>query len=603
MILQNVVLPTQKDEKTQKLYYRVSGGRGKVSIGGTMVFAGRRRVVFDTYMNCFSVAKWYRYAGLREISLEVALRGTFLLKLIHIYRKRDGTIVRDEQAAVRAESGEKKTFSLACSFAQAPRCGILAFSAENLGEEGELYAAAYTSAQPPRRPVKIGIGICTYRREEYIKANVERLKKAFLENESSPLFENLQVFISDNAGTLAAKDVCARGVHLFRNKNTGGSGGFTRTMIEVNAANDAGAGFTHILLMDDDVSFETESIYRTYSMLRMLREEYRNRFVGGAMFRIERPWLQYASGERWRKADGLWEYETFNLDRDMRKLFHVLDNEQPVPGNYQGWWYCAVPMTVCRKDNLSLPLFIKVDDIEYSMRNKAEIILLNGVNVWHESFETKYSSANEYYSVRNYLIAATLLRGGIRGEDAAKYVRRNFVRYLYNYKYDEAELTLLAVKDFLRGPEFLRETDFEKKNKEIMAKNRKMIPAEEFPVKFDKQLYERCMAAPVRRARLKKLFALVTLNGLLLPSRKIVSFSPWGAWSYTQTFRAEYFVAYEPTTKKGFVLRRSLRRFLRCIFMFFRTARLFRKQYGRVSALWKEQYRELIDEESWLKIL
>lgn len=75
MILQNVVLPTQKDEKTQKLYYRVSGGRGKVSIGETMVFAGRRRVVFDTYMNCFSVAKWYRYAGLREISLEVALRG------------------------------------------------------------------------------------------------------------------------------------------------------------------------------------------------------------------------------------------------------------------------------------------------------------------------------------------------------------------------------------------------------------------------------------------------------------------------------------------------------------------------------------------------
>ena len=146
-------------------------------------------------------------------------------------------------------------------------------------------------------------------------------------------------------------------------------------------------------------------------------------------------------------------------------------------------------------------------------------------------------------------------------------------------------------------------SDFEKKNKEIMAKNRKMIPAEEFPVKFDKQLYERCMAAPVRRARLKKLFALVTLNGLLLPSRKIVSFSPWGAWSYTQTFRAEYFVAYEPTTKKGFVLRRSLRRFLRCIFMFFRTARLFRKQYGRVSALWKEQYGELIDEESWLKIL
>ena len=39
---------------------------------------------------------------------------------------------------------------------------------------------------------------------------------------------------------------------------------------------------THVLLMDDDVVMQPESIYRTYRILSLLKDEYKDSFVGGA---------------------------------------------------------------------------------------------------------------------------------------------------------------------------------------------------------------------------------------------------------------------------------------------------------------------------------
>lgn len=52
-------------------------------------------------------------------------------------------------------------------------------------------------------------------------------------------------------------------VHIYyhRNKNVGGSGGFTRGMIESIRQKPKA---THVLLMDDDVVVLSESIKRTY---------------------------------------------------------------------------------------------------------------------------------------------------------------------------------------------------------------------------------------------------------------------------------------------------------------------------------------------------
>ena len=52
------------------------------------------------------------------------------------------------------------------------------------------------------RDVKIGIGICTFRREEFVRKNLKILKEAILEKDSSPLYGHMEVFIADNGRTL-----------------------------------------------------------------------------------------------------------------------------------------------------------------------------------------------------------------------------------------------------------------------------------------------------------------------------------------------------------------------------------------------------------------
>ena len=42
-----------------------------------------------------------------------------------------------------------------------------------------------------------------------------------------------------------------------------------------------------------------------------------------------------------------------------------------------------------KENGLPLPIFVRGDDIEFSMRNNKEIVSLNGINVWHDPFILK----------------------------------------------------------------------------------------------------------------------------------------------------------------------------------------------------------------------
>ena len=78
----------------------------------------------------------------------------------------------------------------------------------------------------------------------------------------------------------------------------GGAGGFTRDLIEILEHNDI-FQITHILLMDDDIVIEPESLVRTFMLLCLLREEYLDAFIGGAMLRLDRQYIQVEAGAVW----------------------------------------------------------------------------------------------------------------------------------------------------------------------------------------------------------------------------------------------------------------------------------------------------------------
>ena len=601
MILQNIVFPNKTICDVPELYYRLIG----IPTSDTIVYAGEsftfrkhQRVNFDTYINSLSLLKWNTYAKVNNVYLNLSLKGKFKVKLIHDILQDGGAIKTICLGAYTVESETEKTFSF--EYVTDVPWGTLTFYLEALEDNSVLYSGNYSTkvSEKDIKNVKIGIGICTYKREKYVQNNMNNLCNSFLNNNDSIMHNKVEVFISDNAQTLTQDMFESPSIHLFSNKNTGGSGGFTRTMIEVNRANIEGSGFTHILLMDDDVVFDPESIFRTFSMLSLLKDDYKDAFVGGAMFRTDKQYLQHASGEYWHGERSESFITTYNSNRDMRNLKDVCENENFNDANYQAWWYCAIPMTICRLDNLSLPLFIKSDDIEYSIRNLKNVILLNGINVWHESFESKYSASNEYYTVRNYLITSSIHDIGLTPEQIKRYVKGYFRHYLVNFKYLEIKLFFDAIEDFLKGVDYIKSIDLEKLHKVIMKDAYKIQDAKSLPIPFSIDLYEKTLSTPHVSSKIRRLFRFATLNGLLLPSNKVISLGMWGG-SSAQTFRAKYIIRYEPSTKKGFVLQRSL---TKCLASYFRYKRILHKidrRFIKARDEFKSRYKELIDINFW----
>ena len=170
--------------------------------------------------------------------------------------------------------------------------------------------------------------------------------------------------------------------------------------MEVLKANDGGEGFTNILLTDDDIVIEPETIYRTYTLMSYLKERYKTAFIGGAMLRLDRQNIQTEAGGVWNAGRLISLKHGLNLSDTEACLY----NEVEEKAEYNAWWYCAMPLSLINYQNLPMPVFIRGDDVEYGLRNMKNLILMNGICVWHEPFENKYSSSMFYYIMRNRLI-------------------------------------------------------------------------------------------------------------------------------------------------------------------------------------------------------
>ena len=162
---------------------------------------------------------------------------------------------------------------------------------------------------------------------------------------------------------------------------------------------------THVLLMDDDVVVLSESIKRTYLLLLLAKEKYKDYIISGAMlcyeemdvFHEDVGFLGADGGQNSSKGHG--------KIVEMAEMLQKEEAKTKKADSYAGWWYCCVPVTMIEKNGFALPLFIRVDDTEFSFRNNAKFITMNGICVWHMGFTLKFNYFMEYYQVfRNFLI-------------------------------------------------------------------------------------------------------------------------------------------------------------------------------------------------------
>lgn len=547
-----------------------------------------------TYFNSFSIGKWRKYTTLDNLKLHLSLEGEFSIHVRHAYKMND--VIKDVIIAEKRVCCEEKQ-EILLDIPVNNNCGIYYFQLKSLSDKSKYYGGAYeTDVDESTLPeVNVAIGICTFRREEYVAHNIDMFNKYILENPESPMYGHLEVFISDNSQTLS-EDLNGDKIHIFPNRNLGGAGGFTRSLIEIKKVSEE-KGITHALLMDDDIRLNPDSLLRTYSMLRLVKPEHKDVFIGGHMLKIDAPHIQSEAADHWDIAT----HHPVKYNYDLEKINFLIKNEIEDSVNYLSWWYCCMPIDVVNDNNLPLPIFIKRDDIEYGLRTGTKFVTLNGICVWHEPFEYKSASYLEYYYFRNMCIMNSRHRLSFTKDRLIAEVKKRVLGFVLRYRYKDAELSLLGVQHYLKGIDWLKSQDAEKLNSEIMKLGYKKEPVDNLDIVFTHGVYEKNVK-PETLNRKQEIIRKYTFNGHLLPANKTVVVPAYQP-SHTHFYRAGKVINYEEISNTAFITKRDYHSLMYIIKMYRETVKMIEADYKRVTQEYRDRYDELINLKFWNEYL
>lgn len=365
-------------EENRKLLYYKSNDTISVT-EGVLCLKESNSIDLLTYFNCFSVRKWKQYTTITQLVISLKMKGEATLCLLGLSKNGRRVISTMEI------SGDFEFPIDLCDIDE----DILGLCI-NAKTDCNIQEISYYGSFVKSRQLKIGVSICTFKREIFVKRTVEKLERF------SKYHPWLRVLVVDNGSTLKERDNGT--LRIVHNPNYGGSGGFTRGLIEnlEKKEND------YVLLMDDDIDLEVSSLDRMYGLLCGLKDEYTDSFLSGAMLRMDSPCIQYENTAYWGKI----RLHSLGKGWDLSKEECLLKNELigSYINQYGAWWYCCIPLKRVEEIGLPLPVFVKGDDMEYGIRNNKELIYMNGIGVWHETFESKQALWVNYFSDRNMLI-------------------------------------------------------------------------------------------------------------------------------------------------------------------------------------------------------
>ncbi len=370
---------------------------GSVYIGGA--FQSRSRDVLHfkkndladlfTYFNILNLRKWKRYCSTGNFSLKFDYEGVLKIRIFNNHNSRQKELCRHET------DGKG---SCTIDIPAGKDLHILSFSAEAGSDAVIRNAGWYAEFPKDPDPLKIAIVICTFKRMEYLKHTLDVL--------GSALPENWHVITVDNDSSIndSFRKKFGSRFAFINNPNTGGTGGFSRGVIEAVKNSSS-----YAVLMDDDIELDPEALFRTDILLKLLKPEYRNFFLAGSMFRMDRPTVQHESTAVW---NGI-QVNSLRHELNMASTAGIVKNEMPCrrKNRFAGWWYCGIPLTDGIEDDLPFPMFVGGDDIEYSLRRAEGFLELNGICVWHEPFDAKYNPVRQHYLVTRNGLVINALRG------------------------------------------------------------------------------------------------------------------------------------------------------------------------------------------------
>lgn len=439
---------------------------------------------FTTYFNAFSVSKWLKYTVARSFSLHLEYIGS-AFKLSECFANSYGLSSQIVEDGEHDAPVANEWVSLDIPLKQVDSEVLHAFSIKTSGEVCIRNAYYYTDVdQSLIRNVELAIASTTFKKEDYVRKNIRLIQDGVLSSDER-IANHLTLHVVDNGRTLSAEDGSSDRIQIHQNPNVGGSGGFAYGMI---LAMEQSPKATHVLLMDDDVSVLPESFIRTFNLLSLLNDDYQDAFLSGAMMSLEEPNLRTEDLGFFTSRGN---FSPLKPSGYMTNLHDVVETEvysaptgswADAKQQYAGWWYCAIPVSTIEKCGLPLPLFVRSDDAEYSLRCNPRFMTMNGICVWHNEFRYKYSAAVERYQVSRNTLVCQATTGMAPLSDFLKEIHHEVQLDLKKFNYDDAALAVKGLEDFLRGPEFIKHPVVERRFIEANKEREKLIPLEDLMV-------------------------------------------------------------------------------------------------------------------------
>lgn len=412
------------------------------------------RISTNTYFGRFAASYWQRWTTVTEVeaSLRIESEGRFRVRMVasdiaghrRILETRDG-------------SGSSEV-TLTTSLDKFVDGGALWLEVDSVDAPMTIDHLEWTVAAPETvRPVSVAI--CTFNRADDCAETVAALASdATVRDLVSSVYvvDQGNDLVKDRARFVEAADKLGEKLKYLQQPNLGGAGGFSRGLFE---ATSEGSDLADVILMDDDILCEPETVLRLNAFANMTVEP---TLVGAQMMYLLNPDFLNVGAE----------------DVDLKTLHHgqrvpkALINtsmlkkrqERRVDAGYNAWWTCLIPAEAVEAIGLPVPIFFQWDDVEYGIRaRKAGFVTVTLPNaaVWHADFYWKdFDDWARYFSTRNSLVV-----GSLHSDLDTKGLSRQFFRqiseFLVGMQYGLAFTTLKGIEDYLDGPEALRDGGIE----------------------------------------------------------------------------------------------------------------------------------------------
>ena len=478
--LQRILLPKRGEPFDVRMLYLIEAEQNRERLSWTdrtsVTIPAGEEASFETYFNAFPASYWRRWSQLDSVILRLEIEGQANISL---YRsKHDGQRISEGNHLVG--TGEHE-FELPLKNFEDGGWLWFDITAE---KETTLAHAAWCSPHAPGAQIlpdgtevapsekRVAVGIPTFNRPTDAVAALQALAQ-------DPVVDEIIDFVlmpdqgnqhpADEPGYDEAVAHFDDRFREFRQGNLGGSGGYSRIMYEALENTDS----PFILYMDDDIAIEPDSVLRAVQAARYAEKPI---IVGGQMLNLQERSQLRTTGEQVNRSDFMWGAAPHAVyDHDFAKYplraigtpetrldpkkYDSRDLHRRVDVEYNGWWMCLFPRVVAETNGQPLPLFIKWDDTEYSLRaarNGFPTVTWPGAAIWHMAWADKDDAIDwqAYFHLRNRLIVASLYHdGAVSG--ITKSIFKSTLKHTMCMEYSTMAIQIEAMKDFLAGPDHL----------------------------------------------------------------------------------------------------------------------------------------------------